>query len=123
MYVLSQRSKDRLKGVKPELVKVVERAIQITEIDFMVIEGLRSVEQQKENVRKGVSKTMNSYHLTGEAVDLGPLVNKAIPWQDWSKFELVAKAMKQAANELGITIEWGGDWKTFKDGPHFQLKR
>ena len=121
MYVLSQRSKDRLKGVNPDLVKVVERAIQISEIDFMVIEGVRTLEKQKENVKKGVSKTLNSRHLTGDAVDLGPLVNKDIPWKDWSKFELVAKAMKQAAKELGVKIEWGGDWKSFPDGPHFQV--
>ncbi|QPB12256.1 peptidoglycan hydrolase [Providencia phage PSTCR6] len=123
MYVLSQRSKDRLKGVHPDLVKVVERAIQISDIDFMVIEGLRTEEQQRINVQKGVSKTMNSYHLTGHAVDLAPLVGKEIPWNDWSKFELVAKAMKQAGKELGVDVEWGGDWKTFKDGPHFQIKR
>ena len=123
MYVLSQRSKDRLKGVHPDLVKVVERAIQISDIDFMVIEGLRTEEQQKINVQKGVSKTMNSYHLTGHAVDLGPLVGKEIPWNDWSKFELVSKAMKQAGKELGVDVEWGGDWKSFKDGPHFQIKR
>ena len=78
-YKLSQRSLDRLIGVNPNLVKVVKRAIQISEIDFMVVEGLRTKETQAEYVKKGVSKTMNSYHLTGHAVDLAPIVNGKIP--------------------------------------------
>lgn len=129
MFKLSQRSLDRLQGVHPDLVKVVKRAIEISKIDFMVIEGLRSIEQQEINVRKGVSKTMNSYHLLnptsgyGHAVDLAPLVGKEIPWKDWSKFVLVADAMKQAAKELGVDLTWGGDWTSFKDGPHFQIPK
>lgn len=64
---------------------------------------------------------MNSRHLTGHAVDCAPLVNNQIPWNDWSYFKKVADAMIKAAKELGVDIEWGGNWKTFKDGPHFQL--
>lgn len=123
MYTLSKRSKDRLIGVHPSLVKIVERAIQLSEVDFMVIEGLRTKEQQAINVKKGVSKTMNSYHLTGHAVDLAPLVNRAIPWNDWSKFVLVKNAMMKAAEEQGIKLTWGGDWTTIVDGPHFQIDR
>lgn len=123
-FQLSTRSIDRLKGVHPDLVKVVKRAIQISNYDFMVVEGLRTIETQKEYVKKGVSKTMNSYHLTGHAVDLAPLENGVIDWNNKKgQFDSVAKAMKQAAKELNITIEWGGDWKSFIDKPHFQIKR
>lgn len=122
-YKLSQRSLDRLIGVNPNLVKVVKRAIQISEIDFMVVEGLRTKETQAEYVKKGVSKTMNSYHLTGHAVDLAPIVNGKIDWNNIEQFKLVAKAMKTAGKELGVDIEHGGDWKSFKDYPHYQTKR
>lgn len=120
MYKLSEKSRGLLKGVHPDLVKVVNRAIQITDIDFTVLEGLRTVERQKELVKKGASKTMNSRHLTGHAVDIAPLVNGAVSW-DWPLYHRLAKVVKQAAKDVGVTIEWGGDWKSFKDGPHWQL--
>lgn len=119
MFKLSQRSIDRLSGVHPDLVSVVKHAIERSEVDFMVTEGLRSKERQKELVAAGASKTMNSRHITGHAVDLAAYVN-GIRW-DWPLYEKIAKAMKQAAYELNIRIEWGGDWKSFKDGPHFQI--
>lgn len=119
MYKLSQRSQDRLKGVHPDLVKVVKRAIELTDHDFSVIEGVRSVETQREYVAKGVSKTMNSRHLTGHAVDLYP-VGRPTPWE---RCVVVAKAMQKAADELGVPIVWGGSWKSFYDGPHFELDR
>jgi len=120
-YKLSQRSIDRLKGVNPDLVSVVKLAIERSDVDFMVTEGLRTKERQKELVAAGASKTMNSRHITGHAVDLAAYVN-GIRW-DWPLYEKIAKAMKQAAYELNIKIEWGGDWKSFKDGPHFQLSK
>ena len=123
-WALSHRSLDRLKGVHSDLVKVVKRAIEISEYDFMVVEGLRTKEKQAEYVKKGVSKTMNSYHLTGHAVDLAPLEHGAIDWNNSKgQFDSVAKAMKQAAKELGVSVEWGGDWRQFVDKPHFQIKR
>lgn len=123
-WQLSQRSIDRLVGVNPNLVKVVKRAIQISKYDFMVVEGLRTKEKQAEYVKKGVSKTMNSYHLTGHAVDLAPLENGAIDWNNTKgQFDSVADAMKQAASELGVKIEWGGSWKSIIDKPHFQIYR
>lgn len=120
MYTLSQKSLSLLKGVHPDLVKVIKRAIQITEIDFTVLEGLRTVDRQKELVKKGASKTMNSRHLTGHAVDIAPLVGGQVSW-DWPLYHKLAKAVKQAAKEVNVQIEWGGDWKSFKDGPHWQL--
>lgn len=119
MYKLSQRSLDRLKGVHPDLVKVVKRAIELTDHDFSVIEGVRSVETQREYVAKGVSKTMNSRHITGHAVDLYP-VGRPTPWE---RCVVVAKAMQKAADEFGVPIVWGGSWKSFYDGPHFELLR
>lgn len=122
MFKLSKRSEKHLKGVHPDLVKVVERAIRITEVDFVVLEGLRTVERQRELVAKGASKTMKSRHLTGHAVDLGAYVDKEVRW-DWPLYYKIADAMKQASQELNIDIEWGGDWTSFKDGPHYQLPR
>ena len=119
MYQLGAKSRSKLQGVHPHLVMVVERAIEISEQDFTVLEGLRSKERQQELYNTGKSKTLNSRHLTGHAVDLAPW---PISW-DWDKFYPIADAMKQAAEELGIDIEWGGDWKSFPDGPHFQLPR
>jgi peptidoglycan L-alanyl-D-glutamate endopeptidase CwlK len=121
-FVLSEKSRKRLAGVEPSLRKVVERAIELTTQDFVVIEGRRSPERQRYLVAKGASKTLNSYHLTGHAVDIAPYVDGQASW-DWAHYPAVAKAMKQAAQELGVPVEWGGDWKTFKDGPHWQIPR
>lgn len=120
MYKLGPRSQSRLKGVHPDLVRVVERAIEITEIDFAVLEGVRSKTRQEQLVKAGASQTMRSRHLTGHAVDLGAYVAGSVRW-DWPLYHKLAVAVKQAAAELQIPIEWGGDWATFKDGPHWQL--
>jgi peptidoglycan L-alanyl-D-glutamate endopeptidase CwlK len=117
MYQLGVKSQSRLNGVHPDLVSVVKRAIEITEQDFTVLEGLRSIDRQKELVESGKSTTMNSRHLTGHAVDIAPW---PISW-DWDHFYPIADAMKESAKELGVDIEWGGDWNSFPDGPHFQL--
>lgn len=119
-FNLSKRSLDRLAGVHADLVKVVKRAIEISEIDFCVTEGLRTRERQEQLVKAGASKTTRSRHLTGHAVDLAAVIGGEIRW-DWPLYDKLAEAMKTAAEELNVKIEWGGDWKTFKDGPHFQL--
>ncbi len=121
-YNLSKKSRDRLAGVHQDLVKVVERTIEITEIDFVVLEGVRSKTRQEQLVKAGASQTMRSRHLTGHAVDLGAYVAGSVRW-DWPLYHKLAVAVKQAAAELQIPIEWGGDWTTFKDGPHFQLPK
>lgn len=90
-YKLSQRSQSNLKGVHQDLVRVVRLAITFSEYDFVVIEGIRSLARQKALIKEGKSKTLNSRHLTGHAVDIVPLVNGAIPWQDWSAFEAVSR--------------------------------
>lgn len=124
-FYLSKRSQNRLIGVHPDLVKVVNRAIQITACDFSVLEGLRTVQRQKELLKAGASTTMNSRHLTGHAVDLGAYVSGSVRW-DWPLYYQLADAMKAAAHEVNVPIEWGGDWEWngsagLKDGPHFQL--
>lgn len=120
-FKLSKRSRSNLQGVHPDLVRVVERAIELTEVDFVVIEGLRSPARQAELVKAGASQTQNSRHLTGHAVDLAAWVG-TVRW-DWPLYPRIAAAVKQAAKELGVPIEWGGDWASFRDGPHFQLPR
>lgn len=119
-FVLSKQSLGQLAGIHADLVKVVKRAIEITEVDFRVGEGLRTVDRQKQLLKSGATTTMNSRHLTGHAVDLIALVDGEVRW-DWPLYHKIAAAMKQAAKELKIPLEWGGDWKTFKDGPHYQL--
>lgn len=119
-FKLSQKSEGRLAGVHADLVKVVRRAIEISTVDFAVLEGLRTVERQRQLLKAGASTTLKSRHLTGHAIDLGAIVDGQVRW-DWGLYYKIAASMKQAAKELKIGIEWGGDWKKFKDGPHFQL--
>ena len=115
MFKLGKRSIERLQGVHPDLVRVVERAIDLTPVDFTVLEGLRSPERQQTLVASGASQTLNSRHITGHAVDLGAWVDNQVDWS-WPLYAKIANAMKAAANELGVSIVWGGDWRTFKDG-------
>jgi peptidoglycan L-alanyl-D-glutamate endopeptidase CwlK len=122
VFKLGKRSVERLQGVHPDLVKVVERAIEMSPVDFTVLEGLRSPERQQTLVASGASQTLNSRHITGHAVDLGAWVDNQVDWS-WPLYHKIANAMKAAANELGVAIVWGGDWRTFKDGPHFELDR
>ncbi len=126
MFKLTARDLERLKGVHPDLVKVVMGAIDICSEDFMVVEGLRTLEKQKEYFAAGKSTTMRSRHLTGHAVDLAPLVDLdgdgslELSWKPF-QFYPVSQAMKLSAKSLKIPIEWGGDWHSFHDMPHFQL--
>ena len=122
MFKLGPRSKMRLEGVHPDLVRVVDRAIEISTVDFTVLEGLRTPERQKTLLESGASQTMNSRHITGHAVDLGAWVDSQVDWS-WPLYHKIATAMKTAAKELGVSIVWGGDWRNFKDGPHFELDR
>ncbi|MFZ7164586.1 M15 family metallopeptidase [Avibacterium avium] len=127
-FKFSQRSEESLKGVHKDLVKVVRRALQLSTVDFTVIEGIRSKAKQKRLFAQGASKTMHSRHLTGHAVDIVPY---PLDWQDKARFQKISQAMFQAAKELNIPIRWGGDWnqngktedERFYDGPHFELLR
>lgn len=121
-------SQERLKGVHPDLVRVMHKALQDAPFPFRVIDGLRTVTRQKELVRIGASKTMRSRHLTGHAVDIVPLVDldrdgklETEELFNWPLIRQLAPVVKAAATDLDVALEWGGDWKTFKDGPHWQL--
>ena len=132
-FKLGTRSRNRLRGVHPHLVAIVERAFEISDQDFTVLEGVRSLRRQRKLVAKGASKTMRSRHLKapngyGHAVDLAPYPTNGdfdedgiLNIADWDEYYPIEVAMKQAANELGYPITWGGDWPSFKDGPHWQL--
>lgn len=127
-------TEERLKGVHPDLVKVFLRAAEINKFPLRVTCGLRTVTEQKHLVAIGASKTMRSRHLPhvrdglSRAIDIAGLVDldkdgkiETEEMFHWPLYPQIAASMKAAAKELGIPIEWGGDWKSFKDGPHFQL--
>ena len=121
-FRLSSRSRARLIGVHPALIAVVEAAITRTPVDFMITEGLRTAERQAVLVKAGASRTTRSRHLTGHAVDVAALVEGQVRW-DWPLYGLIADAFKAAALDLKTPLIWGGDWKTLRDGPHFELDR
>lgn len=118
----SDRSLRNLRGIHPDLRRVLDRALQEAPFDFIVIEGLRTAERQRELYDQGASKTLKSRHLTGHAVDLLPIGPNG-PRFDWPLYNKLAPAIKKAAKAEGVKITWGGDWTQFKDGPHFELDR
>lgn len=127
-FLLSQRSLDRLAGVHPVLEQIVKGAIAISKTDFTVVEGVRSLAKQREYFNAGKSRTMNSRHLTGHAVDL-------MPWGDFdgdgdnegswelANFYPLNDAMQKAGAAIGVRVEWGGTFfgPTFIDAPHWQI--
>ncbi len=121
-FRLSSRSRARLIGVHPALTAVVEAAITRTPVDFMITEGLRTAERQAALVKAGASRTTRSRHLTGHAVDVAALVEGQVRW-DWPLYGRIAEAFKAAALDLKTPLIWGGDWKSLRDGPHFELDR
>jgi len=108
-FKLSGRSLMRLNGVKDELREVVTRAIELTKVDFGVIEGLRTEKRQKELLASGASQTMKSKHLTGDAVDLMAYIGSRGSWE-LNLYDDIADAMKEAAIEKNIGIRWGAAW-------------
>lgn len=147
-FKLSQRSLDNLNGVDSKLVAVVKRAIELTKVDFGVIEGLRTVERQRELVDKNASQTMASKHVEGKAVDLMAYIGSRASWE-LNLYDDIADAVKAAAIELDVPVRWGAAWQVsdirkwqgtmasamnayiderraqgrrpFIDGPHFEL--
>ena len=147
-FKLSNSSLKKLEGVDPKLAEVVKRAIEISKVDFGVTEGLRTLATQKKYVAAGKSKTLDSKHLTGDAVDLVAYVGSKISWEE-ELYDDLADAMKQAAKEKGVGVRWGAAWhipditkfngtmeeatnqyidlrrsqgkRPFIDGPHFEL--
>lgn len=148
-YALGNKSRQNLVGVHPDLVRVVLRAIELTAQDFTVLDGVRTIEEQTALVASGASKTMDSRHLTGHAVDLVPVVNGKLRWEIIPCCA-IAEAVRMAAKELHIPIRWGACWdarldlstsstedivagygercrqlgkRCFVDGPHFELPK
>jgi peptidoglycan LD-endopeptidase CwlK len=147
-FKLSKTSLKRLEGVHADLVRVVDVAIQITSVDFTVLEGVRTLARQRQLVASGASQTLNSRHITGHAVDLGAVVGGSVRW-DWPLYYKIGEAMRVAAIECHVPINWGAAWhsnlnkfdsaeaasdayvdlrrsqgrRPFMDGPHFELSR
>jgi len=127
-FTLTDRDKSFLKDVHPDLARAIAHAATRAPFRFRIIEGRRTLARQKQLLALKATKTLNSRHLTGHAVDL-------VPWVDldgdgavegpeiyhWPLYHALAPSIKAAAEEARVPIEWGGDWKTFKDGPHWQL--
>lgn len=147
MFAFSKRSRGKMTGVHADLIRVMQRAIEISPIDFGITEGLRTVERQKELVAAGASKTMNSRHITGHAMDVAAFVGAELRW-DFGLYLQIAEAVRLAAIELNIPVVWGACWMTINrstdlgaevaryaerkrkeggrpliDGPHFELWR
>jgi len=126
---MGPRDYQRLRGVHPDLVRIVEHASRLfrdafrdsPSFDLFVIEGLRTLEKQREYVASGASQTVRSRHLTGHAVDLGVKAGSAMRWEFPVYQRVWDECMKPAAHAAGVPIEWGGDWPKLRDGPHFQL--
>jgi len=118
--ILGPRSLARLIDVHPDLVRVVKRAAQMSDLDFTVLEGRRSEARQRQLFKERATRTMNSRHLTGHAVDIAPMIDNTVSW-DWPLYHRLAKIIKAAAAAENVPIGWGGDWRSFKDGPHWEL--
>lgn len=126
-YHFGKKSCERMEGVHPLIIQCAERALSYGILDLTVLPygGLRTLKDQQELVKRGASQTLNSLHRTqetgyGHAIDLAPY---PIDWNNTEQFALMGTLMFRAANELGVPLEWGGHWKSFKDFPHFQLPR
>ena len=125
---LNSASFSRLRGVHPDLVRVVLRCAEEwpeKDTGFIVTQGVRTLEEQKILKARGASRTLRSRHLKSpngyaHAVDLACFVKDQVRW-DWPLYDKLAKRMKAAAKKEKVPLEWGGDWVSFKDGPHFQL--
>ena len=122
--ILSEKNLAKLSGAHPDLQKVIKHAAALSSIDFTILEVVRTIARQKELVAKGASQTMKSRHIPSggfsHAVDIAPLDGGQVSWA-WPLYYKLAEVIKQAAKEVNVPIEWGGDWHTFKDGPHWQL--
>jgi peptidoglycan L-alanyl-D-glutamate endopeptidase CwlK len=123
---MSLRREERLNTVHPRLADVARKAAGFLDFDLLVVEGARTIKRQEQLVSRGASRTMHSKHIPGQdgfahAVDLAPVLDDEVRW-DWPLFGHIDAAMQRAARELGVALIWGGSWRTFRDGPHWELK-
>jgi len=137
MYKFGERSKNNLIGIHPDLVAVMNKAITNSPFDFTIVEGVRTVERQQELYAKGRKtagaivtncdgvRAKSSHQVKddgyGYAVDLYAYYDGSVQTNDVVKLKAIAAHIKHVSKKLGIKIEWGGDWKTIKDYPHFEL--
>lgn len=121
-HKFSKRSMGHLAEVHPHLAMLAVRALQLSPVDFGITDGERTLAEQKQEVADGDSQTLNSRHLTGHAIDVLAYPDGQGSW-DWQYYEQIAEAIKAAAAEFGVAVIWGGDWRTLKDGAHFELDR
>lgn len=118
---LDKRTAMNLRGVHPDLIRVFLTARQLTVgLRPIVTEGLRDMDTQRRMVKARASRTLNSRHLTGHAIDVAFIVGRTARW-DWPLFRDFAVTMKAVAEEYDVAVDWGGDWESLRDGPHFQL--
>ena len=128
--IINTSSENKLKRVHPDLVRVVRRTAKLIKdksFGFVITCGPRTVAEQKKLFKAGATRTMDSRHIPGKdgyakAVDFAVTLNGKTKW-DWPLYQKLAGIVKEAAKLEKIPVEWGGDWKTFKDGPHFQLPK
>lgn len=119
-FALGRASLANLKGVHPHLIAVACLAITDTEVDFSVVEGVRTLDRQEDLVAQGVSTTLHSRHLTGHAIDVYPWVEGQTS-HAITHYLQIKTAFRKAARTLRVPLEWGGDWVSFVDMPHWQL--
>lgn len=121
-FTLTAADERKLVGVAPPLVAVVRRAAFISPHKFVVLEGVRNLARQRKLLALGATQTLNSKHLSGRAVDIAPLDERGkVSWH-WPHYHKLALYVKNAAADLKTPIQWGGDWRNFKDGPHWELR-
>lgn len=119
-FAFGKASLNKMHGVHPHLIAVACLALTQSKVDFSVVEGVRTEARQRELLAEGKTTTLNSRHLTGHALDIYPWVNGATSHAE-GHYQQVAEAMRKAAKTLGVPLEWGGDWVSFVDRPHWQL--
>lgn len=118
--MLNDKSMARLKGVDTRLVAVIGAAALSCPLEFQVTEGVRSLARQQMLFDAGKSRTLQSKHLFGHAVDIHVLVNGVANW-DFKNYAVVNEHVQKAAAHFGVSVKWGGNFPTFKDGPHFEI--
>ena len=118
--MLTTASEKRLIGIHPKLAELIRKSSVNSPFAFVITEGLRTEARQKQLVAQGASRTMKSKHLTGHAIDFAVIIGGKADFH-FHLYEKVSTHMKKVAAKVGLTITWGGDWKSFKDGCHIEL--
>lgn len=122
MFRFGTRSLSNLQGVHPDLVRVMQEAITNSPYDFSITEGVRTRARQQHLYAEGASRTLNSRHLTGHAVDIAIIIDGKANW-DFEKYKEVAEHIKAVAKLNDVSLIWGGEWRGLRDGPHYELDR